>query len=129
MVDIVEDVEKATDGMTDAQRATALQATFNRQSMSGLNELLAVGSTNLRQYKEDLENSEGAAGQMAGVMQDNFQGAVKAMNSATEGLGNALYEKVSGPLTGAVQLATNLINGITDAITPQQTALRPAAAQ
>ena len=123
MVDIVEDVEKATDGMTDAQRATALQATFNRQSMSGLNELLAVGSTNLRQYKEDLENSEGAAGQMAGVMQDNFQGAVKAMNSATEGLGNALYEKVSGPLTGAVQLATSLINGITDAITPQQTAL------
>ena len=47
---------------------------------------------------------------MAGVMQDNFQGAVKAMNSATEGLGDALYEKVSGPLTGAVQLATNLIN-------------------
>lgn len=123
MVDIVEDVEKATAGMTDAQRAEALQATFNRQSMSGLNELLAVGSTKLRQYKDDLENSEGAAGQMAGVMQDNFQGAVKAMNSATEGLGNALYEKVSGPLTGAVQLATSLINGITDAITPQQTAL------
>ena len=123
MVDVVEDVEKATAGMTAEQRVSALQQIFNRQSMSGMNELLAVGSEKLREYKTDLENSEGAAGQMSSIMQDNFQGAVKAMNSATEGLGDALYEKVSGPLTGAVQLATNLINGITDAITPQKDVL------
>ena len=123
MVDIITDVEKATDGMTNAERASALQKTFNRQSVAGMNELLSVGSDRLREYKGDLENSEGAASRMAGVMNDNLQGAVKEMNSATEGLGNALYDKVSGPLTGAVEIATGLINGITDAISPVQTEL------
>ena len=123
MVDIVADVEAATDGMTDAQKAQALQTTFNRQSMAGMNELLSVGSDKLRDYKNDLENSEGAASHMASVMNDNLPGAITQMNSATEGLGTALYEKVKGPLTDAVKIATNIINGITDAITPEKTEL------
>lgn len=123
MVDIIEDVEKATDGMTNAERAAALQKTFNRQSTAGMNELLSVGSEKLREYKKELDNSEGAAKNMAETMQNNLQGKVKELNSATEGLGNALYDKVSGPLTSAVQIATGLINGITDAINPQKTAL------
>lgn len=123
MVDIVADIEAATAGMTDAQRASALQMTFNRQSTAGMNELLSVGSEKLRTYKTDLENSSGAAAQMTHVMTDNYQGAVKELNSATEGLGNTLFQKISGPLTSAVQTVTGLINGITDALTPQQTAL------
>ena len=123
MVDIIADVEKVTDGMTDAERASALQKTFNRQSTAGMNELLSVGSEKLAAYKQDLENSSGAAANMASTMQDNLQGALKEANSATEGLGIAMYEKVKGPLTGAVRIATGLINGITDAITPQKTEL------
>lgn len=123
MVDIIADVEAATNGMTDAERASALQATFNRQSTAGMNELLSVGSERLRAYKSDLENSSGAAEAMAATMNDNLQGALKEAGSATEGLGIALYNKVSGPLTGAVRIATGLINGITDAITPQKTEL------
>lgn len=123
MVDIIEDVENATNGMTDAERANALQKTFNRQSAAGMNELLSVGSEQLRTYKHDLEQSEGAASEMAATLNDNLQGKIKEFNSATEGLGTTLYDKVSGPLTSAVQFATNLINGITDSIAPQQTAL------
>ena len=123
MVDVIADVEAATSGMTAEQRNAALQQIFNRQSMAGMNELLAVGSTKLREYKTELENSDGAAAEMARTMNDNLKGKMKELNSATEGLGNALYDKVSGPLTGAVQIATNLINGITDAITTQKSEL------
>lgn len=120
MIDIIADVEAATDGMTDAERASALQKTFNRQSMSAMNELLSVGSEKLRDYKTDLENSDGAAADMAKTMQDNLSGALAGASSATEGLGIALYNKVKGPVTGAVRTATKLINGITDAISPQK---------
>ena len=123
MVDVIADVEAATAGMTAEQRVSALQQIFNRQSMAGMNELLAVGSEKLREYKTDLENSSGAAAEMAHTMNSNYQGAVKELNSATEGLGNALFQKISGPLTGAVQTITGMINGITDAITPQRTEL------
>ena len=121
MVDILEDVEKATADMTDEERNAALQRVFNRQSMAGMNELLSVGSTQLRTYKTDLENSTGAAEAMAGTMNDNFKGAIKEAGSAAEGLGIAVYNQVSGPLTDAVRIATGAINGITDAITPQKT--------
>lgn len=121
MIDIVRDVENATAGMTDAQRQSALMATFNRQSMSGMNEMLSVGSAKLAEYRSQLVNSDGAAADMAATMQDNLQGAMKAFNSATEGLGIALYNQIKGPMTSAVEGATSLINGITDAITPQKT--------
>ncbi|MBO6208444.1 MAG: phage tail tape measure protein [Lachnospiraceae bacterium] len=121
MIDIIADVEAATYGMTDAERASALQKTFNRQSMAAMNELLSVGSERLRGYKTDLVNSDGAAADMAATMTNNLNGAVAGVKSATEGLGTALYAKVKGPLTGAVKTATKLINGITDAITPQKT--------
>lgn len=123
MIDIVANVEEATDGMTNSQRASALQQTFNRTSLSAMNELLSVGSDQLRTYKHELEQSDGAAAEMAHTMTDNLQGDLKEFNSATEGLGTTLYGYFSGPLRGAVQLATDLINGITDALTPQETAL------
>ena len=124
MIDIVEDVEKATEGLGDAERAAALQKTFNRQSTAGMNELLAVGSEQLREYQKELENSGGAAQNMADVMQDNLTGKLAAMDSATEGLGIAVYDYVSGPLSGVVEGVTKVINGITDAITPQEDAMR-----
>lgn len=121
IIDVIADVESATDGMTDAERASALQKTFNRQSMAAMNELLSVGSDKLRSYKTDLENSDGAAASMAATMTGNLKGALTQANSAAEGLGTAVYDKVSGPLTKAVGGATKLINGITDAISPQKT--------
>jgi small nuclear ribonucleoprotein (snRNP)-like protein len=56
-------------------------------------------------------------------MQDNLAGKVTAFDSAMEGLGIALYSYFSGPLSGAVELATGLLQGITAALTPQKTEL------
>ena len=123
MIDIIADVETATDGMTDAERASALQKTFNRQSMAAMNELLSVGSEKLREYKTDLENSDGAAEDMAKTMQGNLKGAIAGAKSAAEGLGIALYDHVKGPLATGVRMATKLISGITKAISPQKTEL------
>ena len=123
LVDIIADVESATNGMESAERSAALSKTFNRQSTAAMNELLAVGSEQLRTYKHELEQSEGAAAEMSATMKDNLKGDLEKFNSATEGLGTALYGYFSGPLRSSVQLATDMINGITDAITPQQTAL------
>lgn len=123
LTDIMIDVEAATEGMGDAERAAALSATFTSRSVGGLNMILNEGMGNISGYEKDLRNANGAASDMAGTMQNNLKGALAEANSAAEGLGIAVYDHVSGPLTGAVNLATGIINGITDAITPQKTAL------
>lgn len=123
LVDILDDVEGATDGMGSAEKSAALAAVFNRTSLSGLNQVLNEGVDKVRGYRDELNNSTGAAQDMANVMQDNLQGDLTTMNSALEGLGIAAYDYVDGPLRGVVQGVTDAISGLTDAITPQKSAL------
>ena len=123
LTDILMDVESATNGMGDAEKAAALSATFTSRSVGGLNMIMNEGVGNIAAYEEALRSSDGAAASMAATMQNNFQGAVKDMDSALEGLGIAIWEKIDGPVTGAVDTLTGIIRGITDAITPEQTAL------
>lgn len=123
MTDVLKDVESATDGMGDAQKQAALMATFTSDSIKGLNMLLNTGADQVAGYEESLRNCSGAASDMADTMQDNLQGKLTELSSATEGLGIAVYDYVSGPLQGGVELLTDIVSGLTDAITPQKDAM------
>lgn len=123
MTDILKDVEGATDGMGDAQKQAALMATFTSDSIKGLNMLLNTGADQVAGYEESLRNCSGAASDMADTMQDNLQGKLTELSSATEGLGIAVYDYISGPLQGGVELLTDVVSGLTDAITPQKDAM------
>jgi len=123
MTDVLKDVENATDGMGDAQKQAALMSTFTSDSIKGLNMLLNTGADQVAGYEESLRNCSGAASDMADTMQDNLQGKLTELSSATEGLGIAAYEYISGPLQGGVELLTDIISGLTDVITPQKDAM------
>lgn len=118
MTDILKDVEKATDGMGDAQKQQALATTFTSDSIKGLNMLLNTGADQISGYEDNLRNCAGAAQDMADTMQDNLKGKVTELGSALEGLGIAAYEKVSAPLTGTVEGLTGIVSGLTSAIDP-----------
>lgn len=123
MTDVLKDVENATDGMGDAQKQAALMSTFTSDSIKGLNMLLNTGADQVAGYEESLRNCSGAASDMADTMQDNLQGKLTELSSATEGLGIAVYDYISGPLQGGVELLTDVVSGLTDAITPQKDAM------
>ena len=124
MTDILKDVEKATGGMGDAEKQAALLSTFTADSIKGLNMILSTGVDTTAEYEEKLRSCSGAAEDVADVMQDNLKGKMTELESATEGLGIAAYEYVSGPLANTAEGLTTVISGITDSITPQQTTLR-----
>lgn len=121
--DILKDVETATDGMGDAQKQSALLSTFTADSIKGLNMMLSTGADEIAGYEKNLRNCSGAAQDMADVMQDNLQGKLTELGSATEGLGIAAYNLVSGPLQGVVELATTAVSGLTKVITPAEQAV------
>ena len=123
MTDILKDVENATDGMGDAQKQAALMSTFTSDSIKGLNMLLNTGADQVAGYEESLRNCSGAASDMADTMQDNLQGKLTELSSATEGLGIAAYDYISGPLQDGVELLTDIVSGLTDVITPQKDAM------
>lgn len=123
LTDILADVAAATDGMGDAERAAALQSTFTSDSIKGLNLILNEGVGSVQGFADELSSCDGSAAAMANTMQNNLSGKIAGLNSAMEGLGIALYEYFSGPLQSVVTIATNFINGITKALTPQKTEL------
>ena len=115
LTDILKDVEAATDGMGDAEKAAALSSTFTADSIKGLNLILNAGVDNAADFEKQLRNSSGAAGEMAEIMQDNLQGDLTKLNSAFEGLQVTLYETADGSMREIVQSVTNeLLPAFTD---------------
>lgn len=103
MIDIISDVEAATEGLGTAERDAALGVSFNRSSMNSLKELLAAGSDQLRAYRDDLLDCAGAAEKMAEVMGDNLAGKVKAFESASQEMGIAWGSILIPKLTQGVE--------------------------
>lgn len=116
LLDILGDVEKATEGMGTAEKAAALSAVFNRTSLKGLNTILNESIPAIRTYREGLDDATGAAHDMASTMQDNLQGQVTALNSALEGLGIEAYNGIAEPLTGGVKVLTSFVSECTKAL-------------
>lgn len=74
LTDILTDVESATDGMGDAQKAAALGTTFTADSIKAMNMILTEGMSTISGYEEELRNAGGTAENMAGIMNDNLSG-------------------------------------------------------
>ncbi|UWI18084.1 MAG: minor tail protein [Bacteriophage sp.] len=107
LTDILTEVEAATNGMGDAERAVALSSTFTADSTKGLNLILNEGMGNIAGYEEELRGASGSAEEMANIMNDNLSGDVAAMNSAFEELGLKIYDALESKLRAGVQFITN----------------------
>lgn len=109
LTDILTDVEAATNGMGDAERAAALSSTFTADSTKGLNLVLNEGMDKVAGYEEALRNADGTASNMAATMNDNLKGDLANMNSAFEELGLKIYDRMEQPLRSAVQFVTDKV--------------------
>lgn len=109
LTDILIEVEAATNGMGDAEKATALSTTFTADSIKGMNLMLNEGMDKIAGYEEALRGSDGAAADMAATMNDNLKGDLASMNSAFEELKLKIFEGAESPLRGLVQLVTDKV--------------------
>lgn len=108
MTDILKDVENATDGLGDAEKAAALSSTFTSDSIKGLNLILNAGVDNAAEFEEELRKSGGTAKETAKVMNDNLGGDLTALGSQIEGLQISLYEKFEPALRKGVSALSAL---------------------
>lgn len=112
LTDILLDVEKATNGMGDAEKASALSATFTSDSIKGLNLMLNAGMEEAAKFEDELRKSSGAAGDMAEVMNNNLNGELTATKSKLEGVQIALYEKLQPALKFGVKFFNKFLDAM-----------------
>src|SRR5690625_656758 len=111
---VVGELEKGLEGQNKKQRAAALSTIFGSESTAGWTVLLEEGSDVLKDYTGDLEDSEGAAKEMADVMQDNAEGAITRMQSALSGLKIELGEKLLPTLATGADFIADFATGLSE---------------
>lgn len=107
--EIMVDIQKATNGMTDEQRDLALGSSFTADSIAGVNLVLNAGADSVVSFSEELKNCNGTAQNVANTMNDNLNGDITSMKSAFEGLQIALSQALNGDLRTIVQNATGYL--------------------
>lgn len=101
--DILGDLNKSMDGMTSAEKANIIATIFNKTDLSSVNALLANTGDTWTDLQTAIENSGGAAQQMADTQLDNLSGQLTILKSAVEGfaisIGDALMPMIKNIVT------------------------------
>src|SRR5690625_3984943 len=110
MPKVVGEIIKATEGMSDNQRDAALSTILGDQALVGFNAIASEGADSVADLAKELYDSEGAAKDMAEIMQDNLNGALTELGSAFEGVQIA----IGSALIPAIRIATEWLTKLAD---------------
>lgn len=114
--DILTDMNNVMGDMTDQEKQDILSKTFNVRDLKSINALLAQTPDKWRELTAAIEDSKGAAANMADTQLDNLSGDVTILNSAFSELQITISDMDGGVLRTFVQGATEGINLLTDAL-------------
>lgn len=120
VVDIFGDLGRSLDGLGTADRSGVLEQIFGKIPIAGVNVLLQAGSDRLRDYRKRLEDSEGAAAEMAHTMGDTIKASSKTFMSSVESVGLGLFGLNRGAIAETIESATIWVRTIDNAIRSNQ---------
>ncbi len=110
VVDIFDDLKKATAGMGTAERAGALERIFGKIPIAGVSALLDQGADKIRGLREELKNSDGYVKRLAATMRDTVAGDIDGFTSAIDGVKIALFSANNGPIRDVIKKMTEWVN-------------------
>ena len=113
--DIMGDLNGAMDGFSDAQRTQVIGQIFNKADIAAANAMLNTSKERWEELGTAIDNSTGAAEQMAGTQLDNLQGDITLFQSALEGAQIAISDKLTPDLREFVQFGADGISRLTTA--------------
>ncbi|MBS4198620.1 phage tail tape measure protein [Bacillus sp. FJAT-49732] len=114
MPEVVAEMEKGLKGLSDKQKAAAMDTLVGKNAFKQWQIVLKEGSGTLKDLTVKLENADGAAKKMAETMMDNTRGKVIQFKSAIEGLQISLTRHLTPSLNKLVDQATEIVRGFTD---------------
>lgn len=109
------DLRQSFSGLSEAQKAQYAATLAGQEGMSGLLAIVNASDADFNALKTSIYNADGAAEQMADIMNDNLKGSLTIAGSALEGFGIAIYEKIQTPLKKAVDAGTEDIDRLSKA--------------
>lgn len=112
--EIMEKTREAFSHLTKAQKSQYASAIAGKSGMSGMLAVVNASEKDFKKLTKQIENSTGAAKEMADIKLDNLQGDTTLFKSASEGLGIEIYEQMDDGLREIVQSITSEVGNITE---------------
>lgn len=114
VTDVLAEMESAMAGMTQEQRDQVMSSIFQQQSLKAVNTLFGQGTDAIYELTEGIENSSGAAAEMAGIMDDNMEGSILNLQSSISELQIRFFELTEGPIRGFIDRISSAVDWISN---------------
>lgn len=108
--DILEDIEKATSGMSDEQKNAALNTIFNTQAMKGINPLIQAGSKSIKDLSKSTKDASKYQDDLSKKMSESASRNVAKMKESFKVLAETLGQQVVPAIIPLIDKATDLAN-------------------
>ena len=112
--DIFADLNSALGDLSEQDAALAKSTIFSKRDLAAVNALLNTSTDRWNQLGAAIEDSAGAAHDMAETQLDNLAGDVTLFKSALEGAEITISDKLTPSLRSAVQFGTEAVARLAD---------------
>lgn len=112
--DIVSDLSKTTEGLSQVQQVEAASTIFGKNAMAGMLSIINATDKDFNELTEDIYGSKDAAATMAKIKLDNFNGQVTMAKSAFDALQVELGQMLLPTLTEGVKSLTGFITKLSE---------------
>lgn len=96
-------------GLTEEQKAQYAAMLAGQEGMSGLLAIVNASDEDFQKLTDEINNSNGAAQDMAGIMMDNTAGAIEQLKGALESAGILIGEKLTPYIRQLAEWITGLV--------------------
>ncbi|MDL2293213.1 phage tail tape measure protein [Ruminococcaceae bacterium OttesenSCG-928-D13] len=115
--DVLQDLGGALDGLTEADRMSAMGRIFDTRTIAGANALLKDSGDRWNELSEEIRQAgiEGTATADAAATQlDNLDGDLTILKSQLEGIGIEIYQSMQEPLREAASMFGEFLTQISE---------------
>lgn len=112
--DLLIQLREKFDTLSESQRAEYAAGLAGKEGMSGLLAIISASDGDFDKLTSAIDNSSGAAEQMASTMNDNLKGRITELGSAAEGVAIQVYEAMEGSLKEGVEGAIDSVGELSD---------------
>lgn len=109
-------LRKAFKGLSDADKAVMASAIAGMEAQTGFSALMNAAENDMLKYANAVDHAEGAAAKAAATMNDNLKGALKELESATEGVAMKFGKVFEPSVKKAVKGAQKSLAGLNKAM-------------
>lgn len=110
--DVMDDLRKATAGLTDEQKTAVAKTIAGTEAMGGLLAIVNAAPADYEKLTKAVKDSSGAAEKMANTMQNNVGGKLTLLKSQLEGVYLTIWKKVEPSISKAIDTISKALSKV-----------------